>query len=197
MAITAWSAKVDASSICLSVKGSTRLRCRSRTPMVHPLAAAAHRGTSVCPTPLPGEPSLPGGRPAHPECGPPCPQILYAQPSCPRSAEPAGASSPRWPQKKNHSWRDGDKGRPVAIRIAARSDRQSRAADFTRVLSTVCRSNVERLITFSTSAVAVCCCERFAQLVEQPRVLDGDDGLGGKVLYQLDLLVGERRTSWR
>ena len=30
------------------------------------------------------------------------------------------------------------------------------------------------------------------QLVEQPRVLDGDDGLGGKVLHQLDLLVGER-----
>ena len=33
--------------------------------------------------------------------------------------------------------------------------------------------------------------ERFAQLVEQPRVLDGDDGLRGEVLDQLDLLVGE------
>ena len=31
-----------------------------------------------------------------------------------------------------------------------------------------------------------------AQLVEQPRVLDGDDGLGGEVRDQLDLLVGER-----
>ena len=31
-----------------------------------------------------------------------------------------------------------------------------------------------------------------AQLVEQPRVLDGDDGLRGEVLHQLDLLVGER-----
>ena len=30
-----------------------------------------------------------------------------------------------------------------------------------------------------------------AQLVEQPGVLDGDDGLGGEVLHQLDLLVGE------
>jgi hypothetical protein len=30
-----------------------------------------------------------------------------------------------------------------------------------------------------------------AQLVEQPGVLDGDDGLGGKVLDQFDLLVGE------
>ena len=31
-----------------------------------------------------------------------------------------------------------------------------------------------------------------AQLVEQPRVLDGDHGLGGEVLHQLDLLVVER-----
>ena len=30
-----------------------------------------------------------------------------------------------------------------------------------------------------------------AQFVEQPRVLDGDDGLGGEVRDQLDLLVGE------
>src|SRR6516225_3798924 len=34
--------------------------------------------------------------------------------------------------------------------------------------------------------------KRFAQLVEQARVLDGDDRLGGEVLDQLDLLVGER-----
>ena len=30
-----------------------------------------------------------------------------------------------------------------------------------------------------------------AQLVQQPRILNGDDGLGGKVRDQLDLLVGE------
>ena len=34
--------------------------------------------------------------------------------------------------------------------------------------------------------------QRFAQLVEQPRVLDGDDGLAGEILDQLDLLVAER-----
>ena len=68
----------------------------------------------------------------------------------------------------------------------------SRAADSISVSSTVCRSKVERLMTLSTSAVAVCCCKRFAQLVEQPRVLDGDHGLRGEVLHQLDLLVGER-----
>ena len=33
-----------------------------------------------------------------------------------------------------------------------------RAADSTSVSSTACRSNVERLMTLSTSAVAVCCC---------------------------------------
>ena len=33
--------------------------------------------------------------------------------------------------------------------------------------------------------------ERFAQLVEQARVLDGDDGLGGEGLDELDLFVGE------
>ena len=34
---------------------------------------------------------------------------------------------------------------------------QSCAADSTSVSSTVCRSNVERLIVLSASAVAVCC----------------------------------------
>ena len=33
--------------------------------------------------------------------------------------------------------------------------------------------------------------ERFAQLFEQPGVLDGDDGLSGKVADQFNLLVGE------
>ena len=63
-----------------------------------------------------------------------------------------------------------------------------------RVCSTDGRSNVERLIALSTSAVAVCCCSRSCagELVEQARVLDGDDSLGGEVLDQLDLLVGER-----
>ena len=33
--------------------------------------------------------------------------------------------------------------------------------------------------------------KQFAQLVEQPRVLDGDDGLGSEILHQFDLLFGE------
>jgi hypothetical protein len=45
--------------------------------------------------------------------------------------------------------------------------------------------------------------QRFAQFVEQPRVFDGDDGLGGEVLNQPDLLLGEGgrppgdRSRWR
>ena len=34
--------------------------------------------------------------------------------------------------------------------------------------------------------------QQFAQFVQQAGVLDGDDGLIGEVLDQLDLLVGER-----
>src|SRR5215831_4531621 len=34
--------------------------------------------------------------------------------------------------------------------------------------------------------------QRFPQLVEQPGILDGNDGLVGETLDQLDLLVGER-----
>ena len=46
-------------------------------------------------------------------------------------------------------------------------------------------------MTCRTSEVAVCCASDFAQLVEQPRVLDGDDGLLSEIAHQLDLLVGE------
>ena len=30
-----------------------------------------------------------------------------------------------------------------------------------------------------------------SQFAQQPRILDGDDGLGGEILNQFDLLVGE------
>ena len=52
-------------------------------------------------------------------------------------------------------------------------------------------------MTSSTFDVAVCCSsdsERSLvrwRFVKQPRVLDGNDGLGGEILHQLDLLVGE------
>ena len=53
-------------------------------------------------------------------------------------------------------------------------------------------------MTFSTSAVAVCCCKRFFEvagarlhLVEQAHVLDRDDGLVGEGLDELDLALRE------
>ena len=52
-------------------------------------------------------------------------------------------------------------------------------------------------MTLSTSAVAVCCCRDFAQLVKQPRVFDGDDGLSREVLDEVDLLSMNGRTSLR
>ena len=48
-------------------------------------------------------------------------------------------------------------------------------------------------MTLSTSAVAVCCCSDSRSSFEQPRVLDGDDGLGGECSDKFDLLVGKGR----
>ncbi len=47
---------------------------------------------------------------------------------------------------------------PSRRKMKAVSASHSRAADSTSVSSTGCRSKVERLMTLSTSAVAVCCC---------------------------------------
>ena len=66
------------------------------------------------------------------------------------------------------------------------------------------RSPGELLMTWSTSDVAVCCSSdsvssavrwlrswSLTQLTQQPRVLDGDDGLSGEVSYKFNLLIGE------
>ena len=54
-------------------------------------------------------------------------------------------------------------------------------------------------MTPSTSDVAVCCFSNsveigsaLLQFIKQPRVLDGDDSLSGKILQQCDLPVGEK-----
>ena len=55
---------------------------------------------------------------------------------------------------------------------------------------TGCNSPGELEMTWSTSErCAGCSLERFAQLAEQPRILDGDDSLRGEVLNKLDLLI--------
>ena len=71
----------------------------------------------------------------------------------------------------------------------------SRVAFSISVSSTGWRSKVERLITFNTSLVAVCCSRASVEvavagleLLEQADVLDGDDGLVGEGRHELDLL---------
>ena len=67
------------------------------------------------------------------------------------------------------------------------------------VAKTGSRSSDDLLITCSSSDVPVCCSNAsvrssgaLAQFVEQPRVLDGDDGLGSEVLHKCDLFIAER-----
>ena len=85
------------------------------------------------------------------------------------------------------------------MKTAASEAPLSDRAESVSVLSTASKSNADRLITLSTSAVAVCCSERFLEvaclrlhLVEQPHVVDGDDGLFGERLKKRDLSIGER-----
>ena len=60
------------------------------------------------------------------------------------------------------------------------------------------RSKVERLITLSTSAVAVCCCSDSLEvagpllnLSEQVHIGNGDHRLVGEGLQHLDMMIGE------
>ena len=81
--------------------------------------------------------------------------------------------------------------------MAAMSASHSRAADFDQRVEyglQIERRTADDLEHVGGGGLLL---QGFAQLVEQPRVLDGDDGLGGESSYQFDLLVGERRTSWR
>ena len=61
--------------------------------------------------------------------------------------------------------------------IVPNSASQTRVA-FSSILSnTGCKLAWRTADDLSTSEVAVCCCERFAQFVQQPGVLNRDDGL--------------------
>ena len=70
------------------------------------------------------------------------------------------------------------------------------------VWNTGVRSPGELLMTFSTSAVAVCCCKELAQIVgalaqfiQQAHVLDGNDGLCGERPQERKLLIRKRSGS--
>ena len=95
----------------------------------------------------------------------------------------------------------GDQMAAVAVDCCTRAYRRRTAQPrvSTIVSSTGCSSVGERLMTSSTSLVAVWYSSDSLQLarprlhlVEQPHVLDRDDGLVGEGRDELDLLVGER-----
>ena len=110
-----------------------------------------------------------------------------------------------WPARNSTVLRGSESAAAMRRRRRREADRsRCRAAELTaeaiRVCKTACRSNAERLITFSTSAVAVCCCSASARsrvlrlhLLEQPRVLDRDHRLIGEGLQQIELTLGEFR----
>ena len=83
-------------------------------------------------------------------------------------------------------------GRPFWRVIVPWSASHSRAADSTSVCSTVCRSKVERLMTLSTSAVAVCCCSDSRSSLSRRVFSMAMTAWAAKFVHQLDLLVGER-----
>src|SRR5262249_31125709 len=68
---------------------------------------------------------------------------------------------------------------------------QSRAADSMSVSSTVCRSKVDRLMTLSTSAVAVCCCSDLRSSLRRGGVSIAVNASAGKILDQRNLLICE------
>ena len=68
---------------------------------------------------------------------------------------------------------------------------EMRTAFSNMVANTGCSSPGELEMTLSTSEVAVCSSRDFAQLVQQPRVLEGDHGLRREVFDQFDLFIGK------
>jgi hypothetical protein len=157
MAMTAWSAKVFSSSICESVKGRATILWTEITPMT---AASRSMGTarSVMDvrthlTPCPGVVGVSEGiRDMHDP-------VLE---NCPPCRGPSIQSDGVPLRELNDFWGDPATGHYLVIlRILAVHLTRVGAASLTAlsisVSSTGWRSKVERLITLSTSAVAVCC----------------------------------------
>ena len=99
------------------------------------------------------------GPPGHQGCGRSCPRAAFGRP---RSPVPARCGCVlhvfTCTRRRSRSSRQAISSSPFWRADGAMSASHSRAADSTSVSSTVCRSKVERLMTLSTSAVAVCCC---------------------------------------
>ena len=157
IAMTAWSAKVRTSSICRSVNGSTRFRRKHDNADRLAVAQQRHpkHGTSSSRRSSRGTRNP--GRQRGPRHARPCLPAPSARQRCRDRGEPcAGARSPKtraplhWPNATQVG-----RPRPRVYRVPLKSAPQSRTAVSTTVSSTGCTSAVERLMTLSTSLVAV------------------------------------------
>ena len=188
IAITAWSAKVCSSAICCGVNGlhhgPAQQQAADRLILAHQRDAkggamaellgdlAAERelvaggGEVVHVDHLPVQDGAPG-HPAAPE--------RSARSDRDRAAMRLDMKLVTFPQQDRGVVGGAQPGRRFHQRVEHRLQIEGRAAD--------------HLEHVGGGGLLL---QRFAQLVEQPRVLDGDDRLGGEILDQLDLLVGER-----
>ena len=149
----------ETSSICLSVNGRTSVRVKASTPIGD--AFAHHRHAEDCAEaaqPLPLDEGVVGVRHHVGEYGSTLPSSSARPVTEPRSGSTGIVLTYVHEFRRKPVGSRRERTVPCLCRvIVALSASQSRAADSTSVCSTVFRSNVERLITFSTSAVAVCC----------------------------------------
>jgi hypothetical protein len=80
--------------------------------------------------------------------------------------------------------------------LVQRHDAEFRIADTRGVFEHGCKDRFQRPRRRANDAQHIrgrrLLFQRLPQFIEQPRVLDGDDGLGGKIPHQCDLLVGKR-----
>ena len=199
IAITAWSAKVVTSSICLSVNGSTSPGSPSVTPIGLSLAQhwyPEHGALSRHSGRLQSTAQLRIGFDIHDLDGF---ALKYARPTidvrsgCDRMLSHvvvvlvAGSRSSRHygrPPSRASRWppcRRAQPRRRLDQRIQHRLQVEGRAAD-----------DLEHV---GGGGLLL---QRFAQLVEQPHVLDGDDGLRGEIAQTSAICLSVNgRTSWR
>src|SRR5262245_50599055 len=190
MAITAWSAKVSTSSICLSVNGRTVDRVTTRTPIGMP---SRSRGT---PSTVRFAPIFQDWRIVF-RIGQYIRNVnrlaFQQRPTCDRVA----ARSNREPLERLFMLGRERKRRGNSVDVPARPPDVG-----TLGFAQACRrfdQRVEYRLQIERRAAndlehvggGGLLLERLAQLVEQARVLDGDDGLRGEILDQIYLLIVE------
>ena len=194
IAITAWSAKVVTSSICLSVNGSTFARRKPRTPMSFPSRSS---GT-------PSTVRVPFSKPARLQEG----SSGSATTSGIWTDLPSSTTRPTIDaairlRLDDSSYVRRDFGRKavagdVTVELHPRASLMAARVRLAQSCAGRLDQRIEHRLQIEGRAAddlehvggGGLLLQQFTQLVEQARVLDGDDGLTRKVGDQLDLLVG-------